>query len=380
MTDLLRVMYFSNSTVRGGAEEHILTLLHGLDRRRFRSHFVCPHALANVLGGDVPPDVEVLPLSLRKPTDVESAVRLARLISARRIDVLHSHLFYASMFASPIGRVCGVPAIIETPHVRELWRRGWIKRRFIVDRAVGRFVDRYIAVSEANGRYLAEVKGLPAKKIVVIHNGADVARFAVGAATATATRRAALDIGPDDPVLLMVGRLEPQKGHRVLLEALPAVRRRFPRVTLVCVGEGSLLGVLQHQSHALGLDGAVRFVGYQSKPAEWFALADVTVLPSLFEGLPLVAVESLAAGRPVVATAVDGTPEVVLDGKTGLTVPPDEPGSLAAAICRLLDDPEERGRLGRQGRRWVEQRFTHEHQVEKTQALYFSTWRERRQA
>jgi len=372
----LSVLYFSNALARGGAEEHILTLLRGLDRARFRPHLVCTPEVARRLRPDLPDDVDLIPLRLRHPRQVEAARRLARILRERRVDVLHSHLFYSSLFASPIGWLCRVPLIVETPHVREGWRQGWLKSRFVVDRLAGRFVDYYIAVSEANARYLVERKGLPAEKVVVIHNGCDLTRFDP-ARPAPASLRPSLGFGNGDPVLLVVGRLEPQKGHAVLLDALPAVQRQFPRVRLVCLGEGSLREDLERHADGLGLNGSVRFVGFQPNAAEWMALADVTVLPSFYEGFPLVALESLAAGRPVVATAVDGTPEVVLDGKTGLTVPPGDPGRLAEALCRLLRDPDERRRLASAGRQWVHERFSQERQVRRTGELYLYA-RERR--
>jgi glycosyltransferase involved in cell wall biosynthesis len=369
----ISILYFSNELVRGGAEEHILTLVRGLDPNAFRIHLACPPELAEQLRSDLPRDVNPVPLSLRKPKQFGAALRLAQLLREYRVDILHSHLFYSSAFASPIGWLCGVPVILETPHVREQWRKGWLKSRYVVDRAVGRFVDYYVAVSHANARYLVEQKGLPSKKIKVIHNGCDVRRFDPSYRP-PASLKQSLGFGPGDPVLLVLGRLEPQKGHRVLLQALPRVLRQFPRTRLVCLGEGSLRRDLEGLARDLGLDGTVRFLGFQSNVPDWLALAEMTILPSLYEGLPLVAVESLAAGRAVVATAVDGTPEVVIDGKTGLTVPPGDGDQLAEAICRLLRDGELRRQLGHAGRRWVLEHFSQERQVQQTQALYLWAW------
>jgi glycosyltransferase involved in cell wall biosynthesis len=120
----------------------------------------------------------------------------------------------------------------------------------------------------------------------------------------------------------------------------------------------------------MGLRASVRFVGHQANVADWLALAALTVLPSFYEGLPLAAIESLAAGRPMVATAVDGTPEIVLDGQTGRTVPPGDAIRLARAICDLLADPLLRVKLGRAGRARVMEWFTHDRQIENTQAVY----------
>ncbi len=365
---MISVLYFSNTLARGGAEEHILTLLRGLDRSRFRAHLACTPEVAEKMRPDVPTDVDLIPLRLRRPGDLGAARALGRILRERHVDVLHSHLFYSSLFASPIGKLCRVPLVVETPHVREHWRQG-LKSRYVVDRFAGRFVDQYIAVSEANRRYLIEEKGLPAEKIVVIHNGSDVARFNPHR-QAPAPLRRSLGFGEDDPVLVVVGRLEPQKGHRVLLEALPAVRREFPSARLVCVGEGALRGDLERQAAELGLAGSVHFVGQQANVEDWLALADLTVLPSFYEGLPLAAIESLAAGKPMVATAVDGTPEVIVDGTTGLTVPAGEPAPLARAICRLLGDPRLRERLGGAGREWVLERFNQDRQIQRTETLY----------
>jgi glycosyltransferase involved in cell wall biosynthesis len=171
-------------------------------------------------------------------------------------------------------------------------------------------------------------------------------------------------------MILVPARLEPQKGHEVLLKALTHVVVAFPRVRVVCAGEGALRSSLEEQTRDLALEKNVRFIGHIATPEDWLALCDFSVLPSLFEGLPLVAVESLAAGRAMVATAVDGTPEVILDGKTGLTVPPGDAVRLADAICRMLGDRELRAEMGRAGRIWVLNNFTRRRQLELTQDSY----------
>jgi L-malate glycosyltransferase len=367
----IQLAYFSNASARGGAEEHILTLLHGLDRTRFQPYLICSPAVAEKLGKDVPEDVTVIPLRFGKLSEFSGAFRLAKLLRHNRIQILHSHLFYSSLYASPVGWLCGIPAILETPHLRELWREGkaWPKSSFLVDRIVGRCIDGYIAVSKANGAYLRDVKKLPDRKIHVVQNGSDLKRFSPDHQV-PAGMRESLGFGAKDPVLLVPARLELQKGHRILFDALPIVLKEFPAVRIVCAGEGALLAELQDQVKRLDLEQNVSFVGRQQKLEDWFALCDFTILPSYFEGLPLVAVESLAAGRPMVATAVDGTPEVILDGKNGLTVPPGDATALATAIIRMLCEPEMRRGMAAAGRRWALECFTQRLQIEKTEALY----------
>jgi glycosyltransferase involved in cell wall biosynthesis len=369
MTDSRAICYFSSSDVRGGVEEHILTLLRCLDRSLFRPILICTPLCAEKLSGDLPEDVTLYLLSFERPYQIWQAARFGNILRREKISILHSHLFNASLAASPVGRLCGVPAIIETTHVREAWRHGWLKGTYAIDRFAGRFVDHYIAVSEANARYLIEEKKLPAKKVHVIHNGCDLKKFDPERKAPRGLKKS-LGFSEDDPVVVVLGRLEPQKGHRFLLQAHARVLREVPAVRLVCVGTGTLDQELKNQCHQLQIQDSVRFVGYQSNVADWLALADITALPSLFEGLPLVAIESLAAQRCVVATAVDGTTEVVINERTGLTVPPGSAQDLAEGIVRLLQKTELRHRLARAGRQWVLDHFSQEQQVRKTEELY----------
>jgi len=182
--------------------------------------------------------------------------------------------------------------------------------------------------------------------------------------------REQLGFGPTDPIFLVAGRLEPQKGHAILLDAWPAVLKKYPNARLVCLGEGSLRGELESKAHGLQISDSVRFPGRQPDTENWLALSTATILPSFYEGLPLVAVESLAAGRTMVATAVDGTPEVIVDGRTGLLVPAGDSNALANAILRLLRDPSLRERLARQGRDWAVNHFDEKQQLSQTETLY----------
>jgi L-malate glycosyltransferase len=367
----IAALLFTGNRVRYGAEEHMLTLLRELPRPLFRFHMVCPPELAEKIRGDLPADVELIELSLNSSMCARDILAFAKILKTRHIDILHSHMSFSSRFASPIGWACGVPAILETTHVAENWRHGWLKSNYLPDRAFGYFVNIFIAVSEANARYLINQKGLPPEKVVVIRNGCDLNRFTVLRDTRVAMRK---DMGlqEDTPTLIVPARLEPQKGHSVLLDAVPLIRHEFPTLQVLCLGEGSLGKDLEARVLQLGLQQTVRFLGFQSNMNDWFAMGDLTVLSSFYEGLPLVAIESLASSRAVVATAVDGTPEVVVDGISGKTVPPGQSAALAEAICDLLRQPALIEKLGRQGRDLVQREFNQENQVQQTADLYCS--------
>ena len=372
-TMAISVLLCLHTDARGGAEEHALELLNGLDRQLFRPHLACTPQLAELLQRDLAADVEVFPLTLDSITHFAGARKLARILRTRKIQILHSHQFRASLFASPIGRLCGVPVIVETSHGREVWRKGLLRSRFFVDHLVAQCVDRFIAVSEATARHLIEKKGIPEHKISVIRSAIDLRKFDPNWPAPSGMKRS-MGFAEGDPVLVVLGRLEPQKGHRVLIEAMPQVIQEFPTARLVCLSDGSLRAELEELVAERDLIRNVRFVGRQPDVRDWLALAEFTVLPSFYEGLPLAAIESLAAGRPIVATAVDGTPEVVLDGETGLTVPPGDPEALAKAIRRMLREPEWARASARIGREFVLQNFSIDKLLEATEELYLQAW------
>jgi glycosyltransferase involved in cell wall biosynthesis len=314
--------------------------------------------------------VKCLPLEFSSRLDVLTSARLLRFIRRENIAILHCHLFTASLSGAGVARMAGVGAVLETCHGPEVWRMGkGLRASFWVDRQVGRLVDKYIAVSHAAARHLIETKRVPKDKIRVIHNGRDLDRFGpTNTQRRTATRNS---LGlRDQPTIMTLARLDEQKGHRHLIDALAKVAAHRPDVITILVGEGPLENPLRAQCAARGLTDRIRFLGYRRDVPELFEAADMVVLPSLYEGLPLVAIEALAAGRPMVATEVDGTPEVVLHEKTGLLVPPANPTALAAAIERLLDNPELASRLATDGRKFVRENFTLQRQIEETVALY----------
>jgi glycosyltransferase involved in cell wall biosynthesis len=155
-----------------------------------------------------------------------------------------------------------------------------------------------------------------------------------------------------------------------LLRAAPQVFGAFPDATIAVVGDGPERDRLRREARRLGLDSRFQFLGERNDAAEVLALFDLFVLPSLWEGLPFVLIEAAALSRPIVATAVDGVPEVLDDGKTGLLVPPGDPPALSEAVIRLLTDRDEAARIGVTARRLVPPRFPLRRMVEQTENLY----------
>jgi glycosyltransferase involved in cell wall biosynthesis len=233
---------------------------------------------------------------------------------------------------------------------------------------VARFLTRVIAVSRGAADFLVHGKGYPAHKVVVVPNGRDLTRFAPGRDRDAV--RAELGLPGHGPVVGVVGRLEAQKGHVHLLDAWPDVVAIHPGARLVLVGDGSLRESLAERARTAGVADSVLFTGFRADVPRVLDAIDVVALPSLHEGMPLTVIEAAAAGRPVVATAVDGTPEVVVDGQTGYLVPPADAPALSRALIALLGDRDALSRMGREAARWARERFDIATHVEATARVY----------
>jgi glycosyltransferase involved in cell wall biosynthesis len=235
---------------------------------------------------------------------------------------------------------------------------------------VAHLIDCYVAVSEANRRYLTETKRLPAKKVVVIHNGCDTVRFHPNWQSAEEIR-AKFGFAAGDFVLGVVARLADGKGHRFLLQAVSRIPKEVEDLKLICVGDGPLRSQFETYLRQYGLEETVRFVGHQNDVESWLRVFDVVVLPSLYEAFPLTVLESLASGKPTIATNVGGIPEVILDSSTGILVPPGDAEALSRAILKIYRNRPWARTLAENGRRLVEQRYTLGEQVVRTQELYY---------
>jgi len=367
----LRVLHYLPSSVRGGVEEHAISIVNALGSYGCVPYVAGPPDLLRAIEPDVTRNnVRTISVEISSPLDWRGRIRLGAHLRRERIDLLHCHMFDATLYAAPVARIVRVPCIVETNHGAEIWRQNkLIKGSFWVDRQLSRLVDRFIAVSHAAGDHLRIKKKIRADKIKVIHNGRDLSRFVpLGREQSLAAReRLRLD---GKRVILVLGRLDVQKGHAFLIDALSRLRSDFSTILALFAGEGPLEDELRRQCKARNLTDIVRFLGFSSEPASLLAAADVVVLPSLWEGLPLVAIEALALARPMVATDIPGTSEIVLHQKTGLLVPPANSAALAQAIASLLRNADLAQRLGRQGRTYVENHFDERVQIEQTVEVY----------
>jgi glycosyltransferase involved in cell wall biosynthesis len=349
------VYYFTDSREMGGAEQALLILIENLDLRVWRPTLlyndtpaVAPLThRARQLGAAVQP-VPAMPLGLKGGRRVPA---LARMLRRARPSVFHAHLSWPLAAKYPLvsAVLARIPAIVTTVQLFPEFRLD--RSNYLQERLLATGVGRYIAVSQDVAKRLTETFRWPPQKIEVIHNAVQPERFR---RPADPELRRQLTGGREGPLLLTAARLDPQKGLDVLLKA--AVR--VPAARFVLAGEGPERMRLQSQASELGISDRVLFLGYRTDIPELLAVSDVFVLPSLYEGSSLALLEAMAAGKPVVSSAIGGTDEIIVHAKSGLLVPPANVEALAGALRQVLSDPLLRVKLGTAARFRVNRHFS----------------------
>jgi glycosyltransferase involved in cell wall biosynthesis len=374
MAERPRVLGVIASSVPGGAESVFATLLRGV-RGRFDPFVVCDST------GPMVDEYRALATDLvstpmNAPGHVGATRVIAEAIDRWSIDLVHTHLWNADLFGGLAAAWRGVPTV-STVHGSNFLPFGTTGlhrlRREILSlayRGVYRLCDRVLAPSRALQTDLADRPGIrvPSDIVTVVHNGIDLDSLHARAAVARLPESVQRHAGA--PLVVCVANMFPIKGQDWLIRAMPAILAAVPAAVLVLVGDGEWRSALQQLVQELGVDERVVFTGSVENPFAIVERADVVVLPSLSEGLPIALLEAMALGRAVVASRVGGIPEVVQDGATGLLIQPAESGLLSGAIVRLLTSDALRANLGAQARAHLERHWSSQQMVESTAAVY----------
>jgi glycosyltransferase involved in cell wall biosynthesis len=372
-----RIVHAITRLELGGAQQNTLFCVARHDRSRFEVGLVAGRG--GVLDDEALaiPDagVRIVPWlhhGIHPYWDTVALMRLAAHFRRERTHLVHTHSSKAGILGRLAARIAGVPARVHTVH-------GWsfnavqrpaVRRAFVaLERAAGSLTDRIVVVSEADrAKGLAHGIGRD-DRYLLLRSGIDPTIYEDGAERREGTR-AALGFAAEHTVVGMLACLKPQKAPLDFVEAAAAAHARNPGLRFFLAGDGELRPAVEARIRELGLDGIVRLLGWRRDVPDLLRAMDLFLLTSRFEGLPRAVLQAMAAGVPVVATAVDGTPEVVRDGETGALVPPGDPRAAADAVLALADRAELRARYASRAREALSESFDIRRMVRRLEDLY----------
>jgi glycosyltransferase involved in cell wall biosynthesis len=355
----------------GGAERVAMEIAMGLDQTRFESLFCASRYWEGARSESVQDaerrmdeaGVRYLGLGRRSGTDLYRWLSLRGILRRERVDVLHAHMFGSNVGGTVIGRLARVPVIVAHEHTWSF--EGRPLRRFVDREVIGRGSTVFVAVSRDDQRKMIEIEGVNPEKILHVPNG-----IAAPPPPSGADVRSELGIPPGVPLIGTVSVLRPQKALDVFVRASAELLREDPDLRVLLAGDGPLKGELTELVHSLGVQDRLLMPGYRSDASDVIAALDVAISSSAFEGSPLAVMEYMESARPIVATRVGGVPDLIEDGVHGLLVDPGDDTALAAAIRRMLADPEAARRMGEAAQERRRHEFTVELMVRRFEALY----------
>ena len=331
---MLRILVVYYEPAAAGQTTHVLSLARGLDKQKFHVSVVLPAHLERAsaafrLGG-----VEVLPLPMRKVAwDPGTGARLIQLVRREAIDVVHVHSQEAGLPARILAWLAGARRVVYTPQCIDIRRARWHWLYMLIERALAHITDVIVSVNEYDRERLIR-RGIPPAKVVTIANGIDLAAFD-GPVHTQALRRT-LGVEGERPLVLQVGRLCAQKDPLAFVEGARRVIELCPNARFALVGEGPLRDAVTTRVQKWGLEHRIHLLGWQPAAFRLMPAADVVTLTSRWEGTPYVLLEAMACSKPVVATAVNGCPEVVADGVTGFVVPSGDTTGARSGPSRVV--------------------------------------------
>jgi len=361
-----RVLHVIDSLHLGGAQEVVLNLA-TCGSPRFR------HEVATIHGHGIYWDrlreagIKVHSLSPKKHLPLYLAT-LPALLVANRPDILHCHLIPSNIIAKPLGAMLGVPLILNHDHTNDPQR---INNKLLLafDKTTNQFAHHIIAVAGACRDFLIQHESIPQEKITLIPNAIDLRRFSPSTVT-RAESRAKLGLPPNSPVIAGVGRLNSQKNFSSFLDIAVVLSRRFPELRFLLAGEGPEEAILRQKANTLGISDKIVFAGYVADTRQVYAAADMLLMPSRFEGLPMTLLEAMAMELPVVASKLDGIVEVIKDDSEGFLVESTDTNGFINRCATLLENPAKSSELATNARAKIEARFSVERMTSALEAIY----------
>jgi len=362
-----RVLHVIDSLHLGGAQEVVMNLATCGDQGAFVHEVATMHGHGVYWQRIAALGIKLHSLSPHKlvPWYVPS---LAALLARGNFDILHCHLIASNIVAKPVGALCRVPVIINHDHTNDSYRARQ-RVRLALDSLSNRFATHIIAVSESCRQFLLTREGVPENKITLVQNAIDLGRYSPDCGARSDARRS-LRLPAGARIVAGVGRLNPQKNFSLFVRIAAAVHRTISDAHFLLAGDGPEEELLRRQVEAAGLSSHFTFTGYVADTRQVYLAADVLLMPSLFEGLPMTLLEAMAMRLPVVASALDGIAEVITDGQDGFLVPDHSEVQFAERVTSLLEDAGLARTIGKSAAQTMAARFSVERMTSQVEAVY----------
>lgn len=350
----------------GGLERVIQSLALGLPEERYDVQVWCLTKGGTIADELTAAGVHVEILGMGPRCTVPFLLKLRKKIKDSRIDVLHTHGYTAATIGRTAGFLAGVPVMMAHVH-STYW--GYTKKQLLTETLLSLATDKIICCSKAVAEFVLGRENISPRKVTVVYNGVEDMRR-----PAERTMRTELGLSPDDFVIGVAASLVAHKGHSSFLKAMVEVVKNNPKAKAVLAGDGSLRKELEESVKELGLTRNVIFCGIVGGMGPFFSSLDLVVQPSIErEGLANSVLEAMSAGKAVIGTKVGGIPEAVVDGGTGLIVPPGDPSALAYAVLSLMRDRDGLKKMGQAGRALYEKKFTRAEMIANIAKVYEET-------
>ncbi|GAB6182650.1 glycosyltransferase family 4 protein [Thermodesulfovibrio hydrogeniphilus] len=359
MNRQLKILHTEWSDGMGGQEKRVLYECKGLMEKGHSVTLVCREK-SRIKEKAIELGIEVITLPLRKPYDIESIIKLVKILKQKKVNIINTHSGIDSWIGAIAGKIAGVKAIVRTRHLNLPLRRN-------IFNFVHYLPDLFITCGENMRKNLIENNGFPSEKVISIPTGVEEKFFYVKRDKSIKQK---FGLDQNNQIIINVGILRLVKNHELTIIAFSKVLNEFPFAKLFLIGEGPRKNFLMDLVKKLNIENSVIFTGFQEDVTPFYSVADVFVLSSKSEGLPQALLQAMAVGVPVVATAVGGVPEVVKHEITGLLTKPDDADELAENIIKVLKNPRFGEIMAEKAKKEIKEKHSLKAMLDKIESVY----------
>jgi glycosyltransferase involved in cell wall biosynthesis len=377
----VNILYIIEGITFGGGDRVFMQLAEGMKAKGYGITVGCvPRGVLAERLREL--GIEVEGFNMYSKYNIRTIFQMAKFMKQKNIHIVHTQGGRAPVFGRIAARLAKVPIVISTNpllidreshrDVNKLKRLAYL----LIDILTSIHVDRFLVLSEPHREAIIADYNTEPSKVVKIYNGIELDKYDAKLSNGLTVRRE-LGIAPGSSIVGFIGRLIYQKGLPFFLQAASKVITTFPDVMFLIVGDGPLKAELEKLSNGLNIRQNCIFTGFRQDIPDILSAVDMLVMSSLYEGMPMVILEAMAASKPVIATNVGGIPELVKNGETGVLVPPEDVDVLAESIIDLLKNKDKAQQMGLAGRKRVEEEFDVNIMVRKTEEVYQELIREK---